>query len=214
MRPRRKKAATTPDLSDGLPKSKPDSTATGGNVKQNVGDWTEIADGMRMRVRSIEQAKTDCPELNWVWPIDLETELGGTRLSAGQLAVVRGRFGENVTLLDVAAYCETNGLRFERLNWPLFVKIIQQARVTAKSKPVQAETPALGGEAGRSLPLMMKKWAYIFGVSPNTMRKLRDNGTYHFRKIDSRHWTLPIQELPAEYLEKYRQHASQGQPKL
>ena len=55
-----------------------------------------------------------------------------------------------------------------------------------------------------SQPLFMKKWAYIFGVSPNKMRELRESKQYHFRQVSPRKWTLPKGELPAEYLEKYR----------
>ncbi len=73
----------------------------------------------------------------------------------------------------------------------------------------KAETP----QQEYSLPLTMKKWASIFGVSENALRKLRDEKKYHFVKVNARAWKLPKDELPTEYLEKYRQHTSQSQPK-
>jgi hypothetical protein len=59
-----------------------------------------------------------------------------------------------------------------------------------------------------SFPLGVKSWARIFGISENKLRELRDGKTYHFRKVSPRLWTLPKSELPAEYLEKYRQATS------
>jgi hypothetical protein len=68
-----------------------------------------------------------------------------------------------------------------------------------------------------SLPLGMKRWALIFDISVNKLRQLRDDirddKIYHFRKVSPRLWTLPKSELPAEYLEKYRQAISQTHPK-
>ena len=55
-----------------------------------------------------------------------------------------------------------------------------------------------------SQPLFMTQWAYIFGISKNTMRQLRKSDQYHFRQVSQRKWTLPKEELPAEYFEKYR----------
>jgi len=56
-----------------------------------------------------------------------------------------------------------------------------------------------------SLPLAWNKWAGIFGVDTKTLRRFKDRGQYRFRKVSDRRWTLPISELPAEYMEKYRQ---------
>jgi hypothetical protein len=64
-----------------------------------------------------------------------------------------------------------------------------------------------------SLPLPMTRWAYILGVSPNTLRQLRKQKKYHFRKVSARRWTLPKHELPTEYLETYRHTVPQSQPK-
>lgn len=64
-----------------------------------------------------------------------------------------------------------------------------------------------------SEPLTMEKWAQALNVSPNTLRKLRREKKYHFDKVHSRGWRLPKHELPAEYLEKFRQYPSQSQPK-
>ena len=76
-----------------------------------------------------------------------------------------------------------------------------------------AETKSKTSDKEYSLPLFMKKWAYIFGVSPNKMRELREGEHYHFRKVSPRKWTLPKGELPAEYLEKYRDDISKNPQK-
>ena len=56
-----------------------------------------------------------------------------------------------------------------------------------------------------SLPLPMKKWSNILGISENKMKEIREAGDkYHFDKISDRKWRLPKNELPAEYLERYR----------
>jgi hypothetical protein len=60
-------------------------------------------------------------------------------------------------------------------------------------------------ETEYSLPLSMKKWAGILGFSENKMREVREaNDKYHFDQVSPRKWRLPKDELPAEYLEKYR----------
>jgi hypothetical protein len=61
-----------------------------------------------------------------------------------------------------------------------------------------------------SMPLAWNKWAYWFGVSPNKLRELRENNTYHFVQVSKRLWVLPKHELPAEYLEKYRHTATKS----
>jgi hypothetical protein len=68
-------------------------------------------------------------------------------------------------------------------------------------------------EIEHSLPLAWKKWADVFGVSENTLRKWRKDKKYHFNPVSKRRWTLPKNELPAEYLEKYRSHTSQTHTK-
>jgi hypothetical protein len=59
-----------------------------------------------------------------------------------------------------------------------------------------------------SKPLSTGKWADVFGVCENTIRKWRKEGTYHFKQKSSRRWVLPMNELPAEYLVKYHNHIS------
>lgn len=73
--------------------------------------------------------------------------------------------------------------------------------VTCSDNPEKTVIPT-----GQSLPLSMIKWASIFGVSINTLRQWRKEKPpkYHFRKVDRCHWTLPKNELPAEYLEQYQ----------
>lgn len=61
-----------------------------------------------------------------------------------------------------------------------------------------------------SIPLTMKRWAFFFGLSPNKLRELRKNKTYHFRQISPRRWALPKHELPTEYLETYRHIVSKS----
>ncbi|MFX0194591.1 MAG: hypothetical protein ACFFCW_00590 [Candidatus Hodarchaeota archaeon] len=55
-----------------------------------------------------------------------------------------------------------------------------------------------------SFPLTMTKWAEIFKISENKLRELRDANIYHFDKVSPRKWRLPKNEIPTEYLEKYR----------
>lgn len=54
-----------------------------------------------------------------------------------------------------------------------------------------------------SRPLFPKQWASIFGVSTSTIRKWEKLQTYAFKKKSARKWVLPIQDLPAEYLQRY-----------
>jgi len=55
-----------------------------------------------------------------------------------------------------------------------------------------------------SRPLFPKQWASVFGVSTSTIRRWKKDKTYSFTKMSERKWALPIQELPAEYLQKYK----------
>jgi hypothetical protein len=59
-------------------------------------------------------------------------------------------------------------------------------------------------ETKYSKPLFPKDWAKIFNVHRNQIYKYNKEQVYHFRKISKRKWALPLNELPAEYLEKYR----------
>jgi|GEM_PF-3671978 len=62
-----------------------------------------------------------------------------------------------------------------------------------------------------SLPLGVKAWAEVFDVGKNKMREMMNGTDYHFKKLggeNGRKWTLPLNELPAEYLEKYRKSIS------
>lgn len=72
------------------------------------------------------------------------------------------------------------------------------------------EDPTITRE--RSLPLKWNQWADVFSMSRAALRKIRDseNPAYHFRKIsvNARRWTLPLSEIPAEYLMKYRKVTS------
>ncbi len=62
-----------------------------------------------------------------------------------------------------------------------------------------------GNQKEYSKPLSQKAWADIFEMSRNKMSELMKGKQYHFKKISDRKWVLPKNELPAEYLEKYRQ---------
>jgi len=62
-----------------------------------------------------------------------------------------------------------------------------------------------GNQKEYSKPLSQKEWADIFEMSRNKMSELMKGKQYHFKKISDRKWVLPKNELPAEYLEKYRQ---------
>lgn len=86
-----------------------------------------------------------------------------------------------------------------------------QADLTAKKRRSNKRTDETPHKTKikHSLPLGVKQWASIFGISKNKLRELRDSKkAYHFRKVSSRLWTLPENELPAEYLVKYRQAIS------
>ncbi len=66
-----------------------------------------------------------------------------------------------------------------------------------------AKTPEVEHNEKMSRPLFPKKWASIFNVSTSTIRRWKKDGTYPFQKISERKWALPINKLPAEYLQKY-----------
>jgi hypothetical protein len=62
-------------------------------------------------------------------------------------------------------------------------------------------------DTGQSKPLGVKDWATIFEVGKNKMREMMNGPDYHFKKVGGekgRKWTLPINELPVEYLVQYR----------
>jgi hypothetical protein len=56
-----------------------------------------------------------------------------------------------------------------------------------------------------SKPLSMVKWATVFGVGVNKMRKWRNEKKYPFEQISDRRWALPLSHLPAEHLQKYKE---------
>ncbi|MCJ7634232.1 hypothetical protein MUP77_17815 [Candidatus Bathyarchaeota archaeon] len=98
---------------------------------------------------------------------------------------------------------------FVKLSESLDYIIGKLAEQTGGDKGRKRKPNALKTRPEYSLPLPMTKWAYILGVSPNTLRKMRKQKKYHFKNKSERRWTLPIHEMPAEYLEKYRQHIPQ-----
>ncbi|HUT30841.1 MAG TPA: hypothetical protein VMX13_13700 [Sedimentisphaerales bacterium] len=63
-----------------------------------------------------------------------------------------------------------------------------------------------------SRPLSMQKWAEMFTVSVSTIRRWINDNTknrkYHFKNVSARKWILPTDELPGEYLLKYKPDAS------
>jgi hypothetical protein len=121
-------------------------------VKSN-GDWIEIADGVKMRTRSLDEARAENPALNYFLPVDGQTDLNGTRLSLEQLAIVRKRFGDNCTLQDIQLWLEKQNLKIERLNWLHVVKLIESEKITAEKiarvenawQLLKAEQPGSGG---------------------------------------------------------------------
>jgi len=136
----------------------------------------------------------------------------------------RVAFFESVELRTIGAICLADASKDKELaaeREQLATKRNQLQNIAENiTKDLAAETPSPVTPKGEtippteySLPLMMKKWGYIFGISPNKLRELRRNKTYHFDKVHSRGWRLPKHEIPAEYLEEYRQHTSQSQPK-
>lgn len=95
-------------------------------------------------------------------------------------------------------YCELTMLRrrIDEFKVRMGIEPVEQ-----KSKKAKKNVP----KTEYSLPLPMTKWAVILGVSENTLRNLRKDEKYHFDQVSPRKWRLPRQEIPAEYLEKYRQ---------
>jgi len=61
-----------------------------------------------------------------------------------------------------------------------------------------------------SRPLSLTQWKDILNVSINKVREWKNDpkSVYHFKKMSDRKWSLPLTELPAEYLEKYRKSLS------
>lgn len=111
---------------------------------------------------------------------------------------------------------------FPSAKWPLADLDGEYSRVStlldhevtlALEKRPERDSGSKVGGTEHSLPLFMKQWAYIFGVSANKMRELRKGNQYHFREVSPRKWTLPKGELPAEYLEKFRSVIPKSQPK-
>lgn len=88
---------------------------------------------------------------------------------------------------------------------------LEKATVIAE---VEQRDKAKKSERKLSRPLFMKSWAKIFGISTSTMRRMRNGKKYDFIQKSERKWSLPIDELPAEYLEKYRAHIGYGEPDL
>jgi len=95
-------------------------------VKSN-GNWIEIADGVKMRTRSLDEARAENPVINYIWLVDGQTDLNGTRLSLEQLAIVRKFFGENCTLQNIQLWLEKKNLKIERLNWLHILELIEEA---------------------------------------------------------------------------------------
>lgn len=93
------------------------------------------------------------------------------------------------------------------------IETLRNALIASKQIPKTTSSGGKAGDTEHSLPLFMKQWAYIFGVSANKMRELRKGNQYHFRKVSPRKWILPKGELPAEYLEKFRSVIPKSQPK-
>jgi len=62
--------------------------------------------------------------------------------------------------------------------------------------------------ASRSRPLSRNQWKDIFGIGKNKMGELIKGDQYHFEPVGQRKWTLPVNELPAEYLAKYLEQES------
>lgn len=67
----------------------------------------------------------------------------------------------------------------------------------------------------RSAPYFTGKWADIFKVSGNTVRKwIKDKSPYHFERVGEkgRKYTLPLNEIPAEYLVEELMKAQKKRP--
>ena len=80
-----------------------------------------------------------------------------------------------------------------------WITSVKRALAEAAKKPKHLETET----TEYSFALPMTKWADILDISENKLRELRGK-IYHFDKVSSRKWRLPKDEIPLEYLQKYR----------
>lgn len=92
-----------------------------------------------------------------------------------------------------------------------FWNILKSKKGEADFKP-KDETPAVQQPLKMSLPLSLKRWASILRVSIGTVRAWKNDpkSKYHFQSVsaNSRKWRLPQNEIPAEYLERYKKSVS------
>jgi len=117
-------------------------TAGGKPKKQTIkstGDWIEIADGVKMRTRSLDEIRVENPDINYFLPVDGQTDLNRTRLSLEQLAIVRKRFGDNCTLQNIQLWLEKKNLKIERLNWLHILELIESENLTGSDKEKTAQ---------------------------------------------------------------------------
>lgn len=101
---------------------------------------------------------------------------------------------------------------YELLNWCIDDGSKTLIAKKVSGKDTEPETPIKTDDTcEHSKPLSWKQWAEVFGMSRQALRDIREeeNPRYRFRvtRPGARKWTLPIQDLPAEYLVKYRRVA-------
>jgi hypothetical protein len=84
----------------------------------------------------------------------------------------------------------------EDLKKVTYEKVLGFVKDYLQTKPKEEQSKALS----------MKQWGKILELSTNELRKIRksENPIYHFQQATPRRWTLPMSELPVEYLEMYR----------
>lgn len=110
-------------------------------------------------------------------------------------------------IIDILSLCLSNhGARVEALAGELIAEW-QLTYCSGKVEPSNLTDDARS-KPSMSKPLSLIKWASIFGVSVGTMRSWRDDDErYSFVQVSKRKWSLPIEELPGEYLLKYQKHS-------
>jgi len=117
-----------------------------------------------------------------------------TNTSKGRKVQLAGHIHHKITPIE-RSLAETCAMLEDKL---------AQARAVLTPPGGAMKTP--DAQVEYSMPMGWGKWAQIFGMSAKALRELRERQAYHFDQVSPRRWRLPLHELPAEYIEKYRQY--------
>lgn len=147
-----------------------------GELEICFGGWLFDVSNMRSNLRMLSEA-VDLKFIDWIGKVSMFKEFFNGVGDLGFPEVVSADYDLKVELNRVIG-----GLRYE-----------------------YEEAMASLTKAELSLPMSLKNWAVIFDVGINKIRQWKDDGKYYFVQKSPRKWALPITDLPAEYLEKYRE---------